>query len=489
MTPQEETVLTEFLAETSDSPLAFVRGAFPWGTGELKGHAGPEPWQTQLLSAIEEGLLTPERAILLATASGHGVGKSALVAWIILWSISTMSDTRGVITANTENQLKTKTWAELAKWYRLCLAKELFEFSATKICSRDPEHADTWRIDMVPWSERNTEAFAGLHNQGRRILVVYDEASAIPDVIHETTEGALTDANTQIIWCKFGNPTRNVGKFCEAFGALSHRWRTFRVDSRDVRFSNKDQINRWIEDYGLDSDFVRVRVLGQFPRVSSCQFIPTDIVQEARKREVRINRFDAVVLGVDVARFGDDASRIVARCGRDARNFSAIELRGVDTMTLASRVADEYRRISANAVFVDGGGVGGGVVDRLRQLRVPVFDVQFGGKPDRIGLDFSCANKRAEMYAFMREWLKTGAIEDIQRLEDELCATEYALNARDAIQLERKEELKRRLPEIGSPDWADALALTFAYPVMPREVSPELSGLESEYDPFKEMVA
>lgn len=489
MTPAEEQVLTEFLADTSSDPLAWVLGAFEWNSGELRGHVGPETWQAEVLIAIRDGLLTPDQAILLATASGHGVGKSALVAWLILWAISTMSDTRGVVTANTENQLKTKTWAELAKWYRLSMVKELFEFSATKICSRDPEHSDTWRIDMVPWSERNTEAFAGLHNQGRRILVIYDEASAIPDVIHETTEGALTDANTQIIWCKFGNPTRNTGKFCEAFSSLSHRWKTFRVDSRAVRFSNKDQIARWIEDYGLDSDFVRVRVLGQFPRVSSCQFIPTDIVAEARGREVRINKFDAVVLGVDVARFGDDASRIVGRCGRDARSFASIELRGVDTMTLASRVADEYKRVSANAVFVDGGGVGGGVVDRLRQLRVPVFDVQFGGKPDRIGLDFNCANKRAEMYAFMREWLKDGAIEDNQRLQDELCATEYALNARDAIQLERKEELKRRLPEIGSPDWADALALTFAYPVMPREFAPEDSGLTHEYNPFELEVA
>lgn len=486
MTPSEQAGLTEFLAATSGDPFSFVLGAFPWGKGELAGHTGPEPWQADVLYAVRDGLLDTSSAILIAAASGHGVGKSALVAWLIEWSMSTMPDTRGTITANTENQLKTKTWAELAKWHRMSIAKELFELSATKICSKDPEHSDTWRIDMVPWSERNTEAFAGLHNHGRRILVIYDEASAIPDSIHEATEGILTDEGTQIIWCKFGNPTRNTGKFREAFGSLAHRWRTFRVDSRTVRFSNKSQINRWVEDYGLDSDFVRVRVLGEFPRVSSCQFIPTDITEEAMKREVKANWFDPMVIGVDVARFGDDASVIAFRRGRDARSWPAIELRGVDTMALAQRVVEEAQRVHADAIFVDGGGVGGGVVDRLRQLRAYVFDVQFGAKADRVLMDgnASYANKRAEMYGYMREWLVVGGIEDDRRLRDELIATEYALNVRDAIQLERKEDLKRRLPEIGSPDRADALALTFAYPVMPRQVNESGGGLKSEYDPF-----
>jgi hypothetical protein len=489
VTPTEFAQLTRFFAETKGDPYTFVMGAFPWGQGELTGHAGPEAWQHSVLDAVRDGIVDLSKAVQIAVASGHGVGKSTLVAWLILWSMATMSDTRGTITANTENQLKTKTWAELAKWYRLFLGKELFEFSATRICSRDPEHAETWRIDMVPWSERNTEAFSGLHNQGKRVLVIYDEASSIPDMVHEATEGIMTDAGTQIIWCKFGNPTRNTGRFREAFGSLAHRWRTFRVDSREVRFSNKSQIERWIDDYGVDSDFVRVRVLGEFPRVSSCQFIPTDLVEAAMVREVRANKFDPMVIGVDVARFGDDASRIVFRRGRDARMNPSIELRGVDTMTLATRVVEEAARVHADAIFVDGGGVGGGVVDRLRQLRAHVFDVQFGAKPDRVLLEgnASYANKRAEMYGYMREWLKTGGIEPDTRLRDELIATEYALNVRDAIQLERKEDLKRRLPAIGSPDWADALALTFAYPVMPRQIDTDDKpvGLVSQYDPFQ----
>src|SRR5205823_5155547 len=122
--------LVDWLAATSGDPLAFVRGAFPWGESgtRLAGFTGPERWQAEILGRIRDGLLTPDRAIQEATASGHGVGKTALVSWILIWAISTFPDTRGVVTANTETQLKTKTWAELGKWFHMFIAKDLFKF-------------------------------------------------------------------------------------------------------------------------------------------------------------------------------------------------------------------------------------------------------------------------------------------------------------------------------------------------------------------------
>ena len=214
------------MADCCHDPLAFVLAAFDWGEGELAGYDGPNHWQAEILAQIRDGLLTPGAAIRIAVASGHGVGKSALVAWLILWALATFEDTRGVVTANTEVQLRTKTWAELAKWHRRCLVRSWFVFTATALHSADPEHEKTWRVDMVAWSERQTEAFAGLHNQGKRILVVFDEASAIPDAIWEVTEGALTDIGTEIVWFTPGNPTRNTGRFRACFGGLAHRWWT-----------------------------------------------------------------------------------------------------------------------------------------------------------------------------------------------------------------------------------------------------------------------
>ena len=485
------------LARLSKDPLAWVLWAFPWKEpgSELEFEDGPEEWQRKVLCDVRDGLPLPQ-AIQEAVASGHGVGKSALVSWLILWAISTFEDTRGVVTANTETQLKTKTWAELGKWYRLSLVKDLFHFTATALFSRDPEHEKTWRIDMVPWSERNTEAFAGLHNKGRRILVVFDEASAIPNMIWETTEGALTDADTQIIWVVFGNPTRNVGRFKEAF-APGSRWRTYEVDSRTVRFTNKAQIARWIEDYGEDSDFVRVRVRGMFPRAGTAQFIPDDLIAGAAFREPEAGLFDPLVLGVDVARFGGDDTVIYIRKGRDGRTYPPIKLQPADSTVpwshiVANRVAELASYYRADAVFVDAGGVGAGVVDALRALRVQHFAIQFGSKPDRAPAEVGelplYANKRAEMWGFMKDWLRAGAIPDDPALREQLAAPEYGYNNNGAIQLEKKEDMRGRgLP---SPDIADALALTFAYAVMPNE----LAGWEgapanqhvSDYDPFSE---
>lgn len=496
MSSAEEKLIDE-VARCSNDPLRFVMLAFPWGEpGELSEMFGPDDWQREMLTAIHQGLISPGQAIQIAIASGHGIGKSAFVSWIILWAICTLPDTRGVITANTDTQLRTKTWAELAKWYRLCICKHWFELTATAIYSRQTDHEKTWRIDMVAWSERNTEAFAGLHNQGRRILLVFDEASAIPDIIWETAEGALTDKDTQIIWFVAGNPTRNTGRFRECFGRYKHRWAHKQIDSRQVRITDKGQIGKWIDDYGDDSDFVRVRVKGVFPRAGSMQFISGDWVEASTKREPTATLYDALIIGVDVARFGDDQSVIYIRKGRDGVTHPPIKLRGVDTMTLAAKVSETYQHYRADGLFVDGGGPGGGVIDRLRQLRVPVTEIQFGASADRSipgQDDIAYYNKRAEMWGNMREWLKGGSIPDDPELVADLTGIEYGyrlLAGKDCILLEKKEDMKKR--GLASPDIADALALTFAYPVQASRDSGRANFSQTQqgafaqhdYDPF-----
>ncbi len=460
--------LLDALADLSGDPLQFVYDMFPWGEGSLEDETGPDAWQIDVLSKVRDGLLDISTAIKVAVASGHGVGKSALVAWLILWAFTTFADTRGVVTANTENQLKTKTWAELSKWFGLFLAKRLFRVTATAIFSKDPNHRETWRIDQTAWSEKTMEAFAGLHNKGKRILVVYDEASAIPDAIWETTEGALTDKDTEILWFVFGNPTRNTGRFRECFGRFRHRWLPVQVDGRNAKITNKVQIKEWIDDYGEDSDFVRVRVRGVFPRAGSMQFISSELVEAAKKREANSDVYDPLIIGVDVARFGDDQTVIKVRKGRDARSWPAIKLRNLDNMQVAARVFALWKELRADGVFVDEGGTGSGVVDRLRQMGCPVIGVQFGGGSDDplTGSDGAkAANKRAEIWVKMKAWLKGGAIEDSLTLETDLTGVEYAYNIRNEVQLEKKEDMKKR--GLASPDEGDALALTFSYDVAP----------------------
>lgn len=440
-------------------PLGFVYWVYPWGEeGPLKEEEGPDDWQYSVLYTLGDELrkavsIEEEKAALrVAVASGHGIGKSALVAWIIHWFMSTRENPQVVVTASTENQLTKKTWRELAKWKRLAINGDDFEWTATSYKNRyAPE---TWFASAIPWSEANPDAFAGTHE--KHVLVIFDEASAISDVIWDVVEGAMTTHGA--IWLAFGNPTINTGRFRACFGRFKHRWIRFQIDSRTAKKANKKEIQQWLEDWGEDSDFFRVRVRGEFPRAGGNQFISSEIVEAARRRSVEPSAYASRRMSVDVARYGDDQSVISRRQGR--KLYPQKKFRGLDTMELAAVVAKEAKEYKPNLIMVDGIGVGAGVVDRLRQLGFSVVDVQFGENPRETDLFY---NLRAEAWAEMREWLKTADIPDDPELfEDLIGVTYHHKNKREVLQLERKEDMLKR--GLSSPDCADSLAISFAYP-------------------------
>lgn len=494
LTPaQIEASLQDFIANDVHDPLGFVRSAYPWNKGDLIGSDGPRKWQSDVLDTIGRHLRNPStrfQPLMIAVASGHGIGKSALVSQLIHWSMSTMPDTKVVVTASTETQLRTKTWPEVTKWFRMGLNSHWFKVTATAATAID--RASTWRADAITWSENNTEAFAGLHNKGKRIILIFDEASAIADKVWEVAEGALTDEDTEIIWVAFGNPTKNSGRFRECFGRFQHRWITKQIDSRTVEGVNKTFLDAQISEYGEDNDLMRVRIKGEFPRAGSMQFIPSDFVEAARKRDPEAKLYDPIIMGVDVARFGDDRTVICLRRGRDAKSVPWHVMSGADTMTVAARVMELANLHRPDAIFIDGGGPGGGVIDRLRMLKLPVVEVQFGSKADRNLMTesgpFSYANKRAEMWGYMRDWLKGGMIPDDPDLAAELVSVEYGYTTRqgiDCILLEKKSDMKKR--GLASPDKSDALALTFAYPVMQSDHTAAFTSKpqhQIEYDPY-----
>lgn len=501
--------LADWLALVRNDPYAFVLGAYEWGVGELAKYDGPDDWQVELLCRIRDGVTDVDAAIkeaferneesethpiMEATTSGHGTGKSALVAWIIDWAMSTEVDCKGVVTANTENQLKTKTWAELAKWHRLSITQSLFKMTATARFSIDPLHEKTWRIDMVPWSEKNTEAFAGLHNNGKRILIIFDEASAIADLIWEVTEGALTDKDTQIIWLVFGNPTKNSGRFRDCFpeGRFAHRWNSRAIDSRTVKISNKVQLQAWVDDYGEDHDFVRVRVRGVFPRTDAVSYISMDDVREAQLRKPEGQEFAPVIAGLDVARFGPDNSVIAFRQGRDAASRPWPSVNGQNTVAVARWAFEEYLRNNCSAMVVDTGGIGGGVYDQLELMGINVYSVDFSASPDNDSQE-RYLNKRAEMYGRAREWIKKGGClppddprSESKGLSAQLTAPTYTYQGDVKLQLESKKDLRRRLGI--SPDDADALVITFAYPYLEEAfAAPTREEAEAEGDSYSDI--
>lgn len=471
------------LARFVCDPYGFVMWAFPWGSKGtmLEDMHGPEPWQKeqlvrigkQLAEAGAEGCVIQEDV-----ASGHGVGKSALVSWLVLWAVSTLEDTRGVVTANTDSQLRTKTWAELAKWHSLFLAKDLFKLTATRIgIANDDKREIYWRVDQVPWSKENTEAFAGLHNQGKRILLIFDEASAIDDKIWEVAEGALTDARTQIIWCRYGNPTRTSGAFFK--NCTQGKRNTYtRVDSRTVSFSNKKQIQAWVDEYGEDSDFVRVRVRGMFPRAGYANFISPELVSAARQRKLDPITYRAhqKILSVDPARFGDDFSVMTLRQG--LRVYWQMALSGFDGPDLASRIFEVVRnqgRVkdinvepgNIACITYDAIGNGADLDSALRRMvgLPPCIAVQWGqpAKDDK-----QYFNQRSECWGKMRDFLEHGAIPNDDDLANELSSLDYGYDARFRIQLQSKKDLKKNGGK--SPDRADSLALSFIPELIDRKI-------------------
>lgn len=391
---------------------------------------------------------------------------SALSAWLILWVMSTRPNSKGVVTANTGDQLKTKTMSELAKWHTRCITSHWFEVSSMSISHR--AYPETWRVDGLTSREESSESFAGLHCADSTPWYLFDEASAIPEKIWEVASGGLTDGEPMHF--AFGNPTKNSGSFYECFRHQSHRWITRQVDSRTAKMTNKAYIQEIIDDYGIDSDRVRVRIRGMFPKGGDMQFMPSDVVFDAQKRGPgQYLGDDPLICGFDVARGGDDNCFISFRRGKDAKSERVYKIPGEksrDSMKVVSLMTMILDRHKPDVTFIDVTGMGGPIGDRLRQLGYHCIDIGFGHKADDEQL---YSNKTAEMGATCREWLMAGgAIADDPQLEIELTSREFGHNNKDQLVLERKKDVKKRLGV--SPDWADSLYLTFAQAVPKRSV-------------------
>src|SRR6516165_5966039 len=479
--------LVQQLLGCSDDPLAFVRLAFP----DIK----PEEWQREVLEHIgnrlqENARLDRWKAVQIAVASGNGIGKSALLAWIILWALVTFEDTIGVITAGTEGQLRTRLWSEISKWHSKLPdgLRAQFELTATAIFNKQSEK--TWRVDGRPWTERNKEAFSGVHNYRKRVIIVFDECSMIPDTIWDATSGMLSDAETEIIWCVFGNPTRNSGRFPLLFppGKFADMWKHRRVDSRDVSLTDKAAIEEKLSFYGPESNYARSHVCGLFPLATATQLIPSDRVEAAAvRRDAAAHSADPIILGVDVASgHGTDMSVVSVRQAPDARSLGGqYKFPGVDPNALCYEVAKIANEVGATAIHVDATGIGDGTAARLRELGLPAHPVYLGSRAPQG--DVRCANMRAYCWTMMAQWLKVGAIKNDADLKAQLCAPEYSETERGLV-IEKKEHMRER--GLASPDCADALSLTFAYPAVTAAMG-ELLGpgdhqVVSEYDPLSE---
>jgi len=468
--------LADEFATCYADPLSFVRIAYPWGeSGILGDYNGPDAWQESVLRDIGAQVrarrfdgVHPVAPIRVAIASGHGIGKGVLTAWLVNWIMSTRPYAQGTVTANTFPQLASKTWPQIQKWTGMSLNAHWWKIGASTL--QHKELGSQWSVSAQTCRQENSESFAGQHAASSTSFYIFDEASAIPDVIWEVAEGGLTDGEPMIF--VFGNPTRNSGQFYRAvFGVDRARWTSRSIDSRDCAFTNKVEIAEWVQTKGEDSDYVRVRVRGLPPSASDLQYIDADRVYQAQQRAPLSLPDDPLVAGLDVARGGSDNCVFRFRRGADGSSIPPIKIPGEqarDSMRLVSVAADVLAReypghVKVRQLFVDETGIGGPIVDRLKQLGYSsrVTGVQFGSRPP----DHHYANMRAWMWSQMREWLTRGSIDKDPRLEIDLTGPGYEHNKQDQLLLESKEDMKKR--GLDSPDDGDALCLTFAAPVGP----------------------
>ena len=467
-TTKHDESLQKLVASCYGYPLKYVELVFPWGRGILKNRT-IRKWQKEYL--IEWGEQIRARGydgvnsvlpIQFSTVSGHGPGKTALCAWIIKFLHDTRPFSKGTVTSNTGTQLQSRTWSELAKWHSLSLTQHWSELRSSKnnMALLNKRHRETWFVKAFTARKENSEAFQGQHAEGSSSFYLFDEASSIPSQIYQAAYGGLVGGESH--FHEFGNGTQSSGEFYWHHHRDRANWTTRKISSLEV-VGLTPLYEKWIASYGRDSDFVKVRILGEFPGSGTLQFIPTEWVDRCMKMEAQVLPTDPLVIGVDVAREGNDKSVIYTRRGRSAigepEQIEVISDR--DTTKLAGRVVERNQIEQPDAIFVDGGGVGGGPIDLMRNLGASIIEVNSAFKSP----DPRYVNMRAYMWGKMKEAIRSGvALPMNDDLRDDLVGLEYGYRASDnAILLESKKDAKAR--GLASPDMADALSFTYSYAV------------------------
>lgn len=492
---QEAELLADVLA-FRDDPVGFVHYAYPWGQAgtPFEKLSGPRQWQLEELerlaaharsAAAARALEQPQDMYRAAFSSGRGPGKSALFGMIAHWHASTHIGAPCIVTANTETQLRTKTFPEFGRWFTSAINSHWFVPEGMRIVIAPwlaslverpvPEGGlgvDTkyWTVSGQTWTEDNADAFAGAHNPFG-MLVLFDEASGIPSPIWDVTEGFFSDDSPYRFWLAASQMRKNKGRFFELFSdaRMGRGWHCRTISTRGMAGVDQKKLALDIERYGEDSDYVRVEIDGLPPRTSEDQLIEWGAVRAAQTNELQPDADAPLILGVDPAPRGRTAFRF--RQGRNARDcvgtLTHFELHGSDNVDIANKIIELDRRYQIDAICIDF-GMGTGVIDVLKRTRLRcrhVHEINFGTSKLPVG-ESIWELMGGYLWGVMRDWLPSAMIErddgGKETLSYELTNREWRWSGKNEAKrrLETKTEMQAR--GAASPDKADALALTFA---------------------------
>ena len=438
--------LEEFVREYRDDPVKFVI--------EVLG-ANPLPYQREFLQALADG----ERK--MSIRSGHGTGKSTSASWAMLWYVLLRFPNKVVVTAPTSGQLFDALFAELKRWINE-LPPQLKPMLTVKSDRVELAAAPSEAFISARTSRAETpEALAGVHSEN--VLLVVDEASGVPEKVFEAAAGSMSGhAATTIL---LSNPTRSSGTFFESQTRLAGSYWTRRWSCVDSPLVSDEFVEEMRLRYGEDSNAFRIRVLGEFPLADDDTIIPFHLVDSAVNRDIVADDTAKITWGLDIARFGSDKTALAKRQGQIITEINSWQ--GLDLMQTTGRVKAEYdglpTHLRPSEILVDVIGMGGGVVDRLRELGLPVRGINVSESPSMGG---SYVNLRAELWFKLRGWLEArhSKLPKNEQLVAELTAIRYSFASNGKMKAESKDEMRRR--GLKSPDLADAVCLTLASDAM-----------------------
>lgn len=441
----------------------------------------PDPWQDEVLKAF------PHQQRIAMKAS-KGPGKSCLEAWLAWNFLLTRPFPKIAATSISGDNLRDGLWAEMAKWRdKSPLLKKMFTWQKERIFAN--EHPETWWMAARSWSKSADpnslgNTLAGLHAD--YIMFLLDESGGMPEAIMASAEAALSSCVEGHI-IQAGNPTHLEGPLYRACTIDRHLWHVVEITSDPDNPLRSPRVKEtWareqIAKYGRDNPWVLVNVFGQFPPSSFNALIGPEEIQASVMKRYREPDYDSHprILGVDVARFGDDSSIIFPRQGLQA--FTPLQFRSLDGNEGAEHTVRKWNSWEVDACFIDNtGGFGASWIDNLIRLGKDPIGIHFSQK----ATNPQYANKRAEMAFELVNWIKRGGcIPDILELTQALTQTTYSFKGEQLL-LEPKEDVKAKLGH--SPDHMDALMLTFALPVEKQQRDPfniNKGSHKFEYNPF-----
>lgn len=449
-------------------------------------------WQQWLILVSIEKSLRGEASRKISVASGHGIGKSATMAWVILWFLFSFFDAQVPCTAPTSDQMYDVLWKELNLWIGRMpdLIKDKYEWQSSHI--RMTESPETWFARAKTASKENTEALAGVHAD--HVLTIADESSGVPEQVFNTAEGAWTSGDILVIL--ISNPTRTDGYFYDTHHKLKANWQTMSFSSIDSPIIDRKYEAQIAERHGRDSAEYGIRVLGKFPDAGAMDdagyvnLLPERAIYEEPVRGDVIFPSSAI-LGVDPAGDGDDKTSWVIR-----DNFKAYKIHE-ESKSTAKSIAEktitfitEYDLNPYN-VIVDSFGVGADVGKEIAiasRGRMSVTTVNVGELSDSETEQELYLNKRAEFYWKMKMWIQSGGIiMENKNMKEEILSIKYKRNLKGKIQIMPKVDMKKRYGT-RSPNDADAFSLTFMRDI-PKQSQSEMDRAqriidEMDFDEF-----